>query len=262
MAVGIEALDGKGMQYLVELGRRGELRRMELDEWPQHYAAWWNPVRGQLEFHEAPLGPREYLAYDLGGLARIVVDVGSDKTRVFVGERRIVAMLEPKDSRERVSMSNDFSAAWQAMCGLVEFQQQAFVVKVLRTSLDGCELTGLLPRVRTLRLEKSSETNSSVHQGVETLSAAARREASSGGQPFPEVAEFLLPVFVSDVPDPALYQRVKVSVEVDLDKGRIALLPIADSHLMAKAAALESQAARLRAGTQESGCKVWIGQVE
>lgn len=265
---GNDAYDGRekrALQYLVGLGEANKAGRIELPGCePEHRWAFWNPTKGELEMHDADAAPREYQAADLESLRDILIDVGNGETRVFVADGIVEAILsEIGDRRDRVFCRMPYTAAWNELLKLrASSMKQADLIRSLRIPLAGCEQTGLLSKVRTLRLMKASDSESAINHGAESISLSAKKEASSGGQALPETAEFHVSIYEPLADDDEYDVDVKCVIDVDVDRGTLMVSMLPGEAERALRVTLNKISQWLGNGLREKGVLIWRGTPE
>lgn len=265
--------DKRALQYLVSLGERNVAQRVDLPCCePQNRWAFWNPVKGELEVQTAEAWPISFEAASLDALRDMLLDQrkreiagtpeAQTEIRVFLGKFAAKAILNAAGSRlDRVAMAFEQTPAWKFLTACAAgggLTQDALVLK-LRTDLVGCDLSGLLKLVRTIRFEASSQSEGTVGAGYTGLSATAMKKAVLAGAEPPDVVEFEVHVYEN----PALAippAVIQCALEIDVTRKLIYLLPRAGELTRAQDAATAEIAEYLGKGLREAGIPVWCGE--
>lgn len=265
--------DKRALQYLVGLGERDKAQVVTLPKC-EHESQWgfWNPVKGELTINEAKTWPIGFRAASLDALREMLLDHrkreiaevpdGPTDIRVFLGEHSATAVINAGGNRlDRVSMEFEQTPAWKflAACAAGGGLTQDVLVLKLRTDLAGCDLSGLLKLVRTIRFESNSQSEGTVGSGYTGLSAAAMKKAVLAGAEPPDVVEF--EVHVYEVPALTIAPAViKCALEIDVGRKLLYLLPQAGELTRAQDAATAAIAEYLGKGLREAGIPVWRGE--
>ncbi|TXH58264.1 MAG: hypothetical protein E6Q97_02660 [Desulfurellales bacterium] len=265
--------DKRALQYLVSLGERNAAQLVELPDC-EHKRRWafWNPVKGELELHNADPAPIGFEAASLDALRDMLLDQrkreiegvpeAATEIRVFLGTFAAKAILNAGGNRlDRVAMAFEQTPAFEFLTACAAgggLTQDALVLK-LRTDLAGCDLSGLLKLVRTIRFEASSQSEGTVGAGYTGLSATAMKKAVLAGAEPPDVVEFEVHVYEK----PALTippAVIRCALEIDVNRKLIYLLPRAGELTRAQDAATAAIAEYLGKGLREAGIPVWCGE--
>lgn len=267
---GNDAYDGRekrALQYLVSLGERDKAGKLELPKCEPGYRwAFWNPVKGELELHDATPGPVGFVAANLDAFRDILLDArkreGGEESRirVFVGTAGATAVLNVAgDRRDQVLCPFAETPAWREMKQMANGEwSQTELILALRTDLAGCDRSGLLALLRLMKFESGQRSESQVSAGLQSLSADAQRKALMGGQVPPDTVEFELSLY--DRPPGMKTHVIRCALDVEPVKKQIVLIPQAGELERAQQATTAEICTFLQNGLREAGIPVWCGE--
>jgi len=249
------------LEYLVQLGAEKNPGVVQLPPCePPHRWGFWNPEKQELEIHEAQYPPKCFSMQSVHDLRDALLDIGGAETRVFVAMNAVVAVIDAKNSpRDRVFARLAFTDAFEVLSswrGGGSLNQAAMIAK-LRRVFHASDLSKLLPKVRSLRFQKSSNTDANISHGNETITADVRKQAMAGGEALPEYAEFAVQVYNDWAQEEPCI--IKCSVDVDIDRQTISVSPLSGEIEKALRVVHGAIAEFIRKGLKEKGALVWCG---
>ena len=185
---------------------------------------------GLLVKHAAPLPLRSYAAFTLPDLADQVKHFGADGNNVvFVGNGAVTAILdEDKRRREQVrfglTKTSEFETLKHQRSSRPGHTQKEFI-NLLRVELAGCAPPQLIASVRNLKFSRSSDGQSHVGTGKESVSSEVKRSLlTEGGDPLPDEVAITVNVYEEWRSKSG---EIRCSLDVDIDEAELRLIPMA-----------------------------------
>lgn len=250
-----------GMAWLYQTGRElsgPQVLDLPKNENPDLYAVY-NPATGEIKYRTIESPPLCVAVDTPQDLVDVVLDRGTENSRVFVSEQAgVVGLLEPERPRSRIHLALTQTPTYAAISNGVTGSHER-LISMLRNELAG-EMTGLLPLLRLVKLTKSSDTQAAAQQGSASVSSHVQRQALFGGKEPPEHCEFQFNLF-EQLPGTEYTHSVRCTVNVDIDSGKIALLPLAAELTAARLATLTTLTDFLRNGLRERKVAVFRGSL-
>jgi hypothetical protein len=174
-------------------------------------------------------------------------------TLVMVGERKISALLNEHERRERIAFALTTTTAFEtlAICekSRVGKEQKRFV-SMLRIDLNGCVDDILISQFKSIRFEKSSEGESQVSNSNKAVSTKVKMSLAAGGKEIPDSIDTNVCVYEEF---PEIESTVRCAVETNIEEATFTLIPLAGELHAASVETRRRIADTLRKQFQETG---------
>lgn len=249
-------------EHLIGIGQRDKAQVIRLPECePSHRWAFWNSTEGALRIYDAEPGPIGFEADSLESLRDILLDIGTEKTRVFAHDGGVTAVLDVTGNRrDRVTLELKATGAWTALARIGgSGVSQDDLLTTLRTQLHDGDLSGLTALVRTMRFESHNTSEGALAAGAQSLSVDARRKALMGGKDIPDRVEFELSRY-EQLATNEWRHTVKCALDVNIDRKLIYVMPLAGELDAIRRKTADAIADWLRKGLSGKDIKVWAGR--
>jgi len=226
-------LDGDALELITTLAKNAE-RPMTLDLPGTEKTA---VVYGDGKVVRETLRPRRYDAETVGGLAMMIADLASrdgvDDVRVFVGRKRVVAVLnEHTDRHDRVTFELKTDESMETLKDAERNGQyaQKDLIWLLRSQFaGGVAPNNFLPAVRGIKFRNNTSGTAGVQHGNETVDMQIEKSISGLDESgFPETVILSTPVYaqLAAVSDPKPI-AVACAVDILIDEQKFRLKPLA-----------------------------------
>ena len=143
---------------------------------------------GEMKILSAPRMARRYRVGSIYGMKQLLSDIGSDKTRVFVSEDRVIAVLdETSDRREGLDMELKPSAiAMQFVSSGYCSMSPRTLWNWLRTQADAILPPEFMNQLRNITIKSDGTVKTSVGTGEESFGKDINQKASGDDSPLPD----------------------------------------------------------------------------
>lgn len=192
----------------------------------------WLLLRPGLEALEFPrvTPDMRFGVRDLASFINAVERWKSDDSSVWIGENHVVAILN-SSRLNRITLPLSATPMWQLLNSLTGYKfEQAELVRLLRVQMsDVAGTPELITAVRNVKFRTVEEINQNIERGSSSLGKNVERAVSSSGDLATTlmVSTTVFDLTLDDVPTMQLPFGVRVDVDVDLEKRKFLLTPIA-----------------------------------
>lgn len=208
-----------------------DVETLEIDADPHHITRVFIPQTGKIETIVAATPPRGHRCDSLDSLAEAVERWRTAAATIFIGEERAVVVLDEKgDRRDTLDMPLTATAALTWLRNQDKARRWYTPTEMLleaRTQLAGNLPADFALLLRSVRLESSRASTQDQGTGYASVSAEAQRKALFNGKEPPE--EVILELFCYEqlAADEAYRMKLRLAFEVDVEKGKLTLIPLA-----------------------------------
>jgi hypothetical protein len=210
---------------IVSLGNQASRPHAISTPEPAHVYALSYPD-GKVEWINADPAPRCHTAQDLETVAAwALAHVPDGPVSVWVSRAGVVALLDDRTRRDRVSLPLDMAPQIGTLAGLRFPMTQKDFVRLLRVDLAGCgaEVAALLKAARSLKILNNVSAEGRVNHGQQSVTKGMVSQAANAVD-YPEEVAVQCPVFTSVNTDP---ETVQCAVDLDPTEAKpLQLIPL------------------------------------
>lgn len=240
-------------------------------EAPGH--AWIQNPGENAERVELVAQPRKYSAFSLDGLRGQIDHFasegdGSASVLALVGRGRVTVMLDEAETRlHRLTMDLPVSKPFAFLTSLansVQKYDQKQVVWALRTQIgaDNIMPTDLLARLKSLKFTQSSDGNSDIKVGRESMGKQVVAAVVGGGKDLPESCVLSVPVYADLVLSGEVQmQPIECAIDIDIAEATFIVKPMPGELERAQRETDEAIRRYIAATVEASNVKVFNGGV-
>lgn len=212
---------------------------------------------------------RDAYAVSLDGLIGMLDDLATDKTRVYVGDTRVVALLNDSGDRlDRIELSLSSCESWRELSqddALGNLTQSEAVWKMRSTFAGGVSPGSLLPSIRSLKFNTSKTGYSDAQHGRESMGVDVESAITSSGEAIPETVALRTPMYdqlAGDEGWPGV--AVQCALRVNVEERSITFRPVEGEIERARDAARRFIAERIQtwnnlSNAESRGVVVFVG---
>lgn len=199
--------------------------------------------------------PRSIQCTSIAGLSGVVSDYINDpdmqdkQVRVYVGDRRVMAILDERGDRaDEAYLNIEYDVPYKRLLDghLESIDQEDLIWELRKNYADRVDAT-FLPSIRALRFTTNQTSGVIVNHGKETKDQSIERElAGAGGSDVGAVAEtvtFDVPVY--EILNGLFHSPITCAVRIDLQRQAFTISPLPGEIVKAESSAREYIAARL-----------------
>lgn len=161
----------------------------------------------------------------VASLVEAIETFGGSSTSIWHDRSQIIALLDNTDRLEWVKLRLQQSQQFKALSALPKSFDQRGLVLFLKRVLTGSIDDGLLPIFRQLDFSKREEATGTVKHGDESLGRSIHAKVI-GQNDIPEFMAASIRVYAN--PEMRFTATVRLSVDVDVQRGMIDLTPLPD----------------------------------
>lgn len=205
-----------GLQYLASIIEKSIKKDFDANSAEAPHVYFRRDVNGVLERCVAEPHPRRHVASTLDGLISAAKNLKGERSRIYVGDGKIVFVVDDENRRDRVTLPLRQSAVFKALQGGIKRIIQKELIWLCRTTLHQALKTyhsDLLVQVRSIKSRGTRGLDSTVGQGTSTLGIDRTETMLGADREFPETLRLEVPFYET----PGCTQTFDVWCELDVD---------------------------------------------